>query len=236
VPARRDFPGLAVRAWAVAAASGTVSLLPQNAFRMFTGSGGLRLRFHTRIWLGFAGLSLALVVMHVRADVVGPPPTKCPDGTTPEESHAGPYCRMNDCPDAGPCPDGTACQSRYLCVEVLRGGTIDGVTTVHNVVDVCPDASSCEVGACELHEVCMPAVGVRPSEGADGPREDSGCGCRAAPARPSMVHAWSLVLLAACLCARRRVKTVATRMPSCVGMPTAVGGVRKTSWWRVHDD
>jgi len=55
------------------------------------------------IGMVFAGMLVVSWSGFARADVVMPPPDKCPDGHTPQTGHHGPYCQP---PPPESCPEG----------------------------------------------------------------------------------------------------------------------------------
>ncbi|MCB9638382.1 MAG: hypothetical protein H6727_05660 [Myxococcales bacterium] len=70
-----------------------------------------------RCILGLMCLCIVMCVSGpVRADVVMPPPTDCPDGTNPTFSHAGSYCEPSICKTDADCTGGKVCRSYALCV------------------------------------------------------------------------------------------------------------------------
>jgi hypothetical protein len=142
-------------------------------------------------WLCFSGSALA--------DVVNPPPTDCPAGSVGQVSHAGPYCRADDCSaDATRCAAPSPCQSQALCSVEIAGASMGGPFTVNNVVGPCAADGTCTKGVCTTQSVCMPTSGAggAPSAASGGATstasassaagtqsgngnvsEGSGCGC-----------------------------------------------------------
>jgi MYXO-CTERM domain-containing protein len=97
---------------------------------------------HTARCLPLLIAALWLVPRAATADVVPPPPSDCPDGTTPRTSHHGPYCEppppteckpgyeprvhLSDAycepPPALPCPEGSYWTSRSATNSWCQGG------------------------------------------------------------------------------------------------------------------
>jgi hypothetical protein len=95
------------------------------------------------------------------ADVVNPPPTDCPAGSFGEVSHAGPYCRADDCSaDATGCAAASPCQSQALCSVEIAGASMGGPFTVNNIVGPCAADGTCTEGVCKTLSVCMPTGGA----------------------------------------------------------------------------
>ena len=68
-------------------------------------------------------LSIALATslsVPASADVVGPPPTSCPAGSTPSTCHGGPHCTPNLCGTDADCTGGTACKDVAYCVTTIN--------------------------------------------------------------------------------------------------------------------
>jgi MYXO-CTERM domain-containing protein len=117
-------------------------------------------------------LALALAAPSAFADVVGPPPGSCPNGSTPESNHAGPYCAPNACGDGGAtCATGATCQLVPLC---LATRTANSHGTEFPYVDVTGSCASggCASGTCTSLQVCAsPSSPSSPT---------SGCSCASA--------------------------------------------------------
>ncbi len=132
-----------------------------------------------------------------QADVVGPPPSSCPNGAEPDSCHGGPYCPPWRCTGDHECTGGRTCEERDLCIrEIDCGGRETWMTD--DVEGNCSSGSECDVGACRTMSVC-----VSYEEELTG--RDGGCGCRmAAPGRAAGAVALALVVAAAVLGWRRR--------------------------------
>ncbi|MCB9795623.1 MAG: hypothetical protein H6741_23240 [Alphaproteobacteria bacterium] len=113
-------------------------------------------------------LALSLLATPSFADVVGPEPENCPDGSDPWSSHAGNWCEASYCgddPDA--CGEGETCQEISLCVETeergVGGGWADsaepGTFTAHEVHGTCDPGDECDAGVCETEMRCAPEGG-----------------------------------------------------------------------------
>jgi hypothetical protein len=130
----------------------------------------------------------------VRADVVGPPPDECPDGSLGGSSHCGPYCSPDRCTGDDDCEGDTTCQEVPLCVEVLECMSNGGPFTQEAVTDTCEGGGGCDdESTCQTLQVCAPPEVFTSVQRA-------GCGC-AAPGRGAAGGAALAVLLAAALIA-----------------------------------
>ena len=68
-------------------------------------------------------LSVMLGVVRAQADVVGPPPTNCPPGSTPSSSHSGPLCAPTGaCMTNADCTMGATCMEAFQCIETRSCG------------------------------------------------------------------------------------------------------------------
>lgn len=137
-------------------------------------------------------LAAALACATARADVVGPAPESCPNGSTPQANHGGPYCDPNECGgDSGrTCATGTTCQAMSLCI-------VTGTANSHGVEFHFPDVKgSCSGGACATGTCTQVQACTSPSFSA------TGCGCGSAPAGAGGVGLVLVALLG--LAGRRR--------------------------------
>ena len=151
---------------------------------------------------------LALVLSSVsiaRADVVGPPPDRCPAGSTPATAHSGPYCRASDtCVADTDCSGGERCVAVEQCLETRSCGGRDDFLdaepcTLSHVSGACESAgASCgDEGTCTEGRVC-----TGESETVGG----GGCSC-AAPGRATgrgPGAALAIAMLATMFLLRRR--------------------------------
>ncbi len=91
------------------------------------------------------------------ADVVGPPPDHCPNGSIPDSSHAGPTCWPSVCTTNSDCSGGEVCVERALCVEPVNGFSHGGQFTLDHAVTSCDGDRLCPPGAtCQSDHRCMP--------------------------------------------------------------------------------
>lgn len=151
-------------------------------------------------WIPLALLALTSVA---RADVVMPPMARCPAGTTPATSHAGPHCGLAPPCEAASCAAGERCAPVRLCVTSVHcgGWSVGDPNCAEQHVT---DAEPCE-GEWIEHPACIAdaAPEPEPTPPTTSPPAAGGCAhCSAgAGAGPSGV-AFALVLLALAL--RRR--------------------------------
>ena len=109
-----------------------------------------------KIHAGIVLLCLALAGP-AAADVVGPPPDRCPNGSIPDSSHAGPTCWPSVCSTSSDCSGGEICVERALCVEPVNGFSHGGQFTLDHAVTSCDDDGICPPGAtCATDYRCMP--------------------------------------------------------------------------------
>lgn len=140
--------------------------------------------------LASASLALAglLTVGSAAADVIGPPPTTCLDGSVGASDHGGPYCRPLRCSSDADCKDGRVCRKLALCVGTFSGGGDrpkgEPPPTYQDVIARCDkaDRSACKCpsdssrpkwggatrGKCEALQVCFKT----PPEGSVSPTTD----------------------------------------------------------------
>jgi MYXO-CTERM domain-containing protein len=150
------------------------------------------------------------------ADVIGPPPARCPSGSVPASSHIGPFCHPPRCTGSSRCEvvvglfgqklSGT-CEERKLCVVTVtqQGGWASG-HKVETVVDAC-DAGTCAKGTCERLRVCVADVGrpsPKPIVPASAPVASGRKGCGCSVGAPADSGAAVIVLLLGVLLRRRR--------------------------------
>ena len=105
-------------------------------------------------------LLASLLSSQAHADVVGPPPSSCPVGSTPSSSHSGPLCRPEPvCLADVMCGGGEACEEVRLCVvQVPCGGRIEpdaGPCFQDDVVGYCDGAGNCGTGTWETFDACI---------------------------------------------------------------------------------
>lgn len=167
----------------------------------------------------FTGLAWAAPA---RADVVGPPPALCPDGSLATACHGGPFCSPEKCLSNGQCNSGQVCKTLAYCVEKIGcGGFVEPDADPHandlnNVKRFCPNGDECTNGAtCEMLEVCVaPDTGTGGSASTGGGASTSGgavdsggCSCRTpglARDRDGAVAAGLAALAAALLLRKKR--------------------------------
>jgi hypothetical protein len=118
---------------------------------------------------------LALITLMVgvdlaEADVVSPPPTDCPPGTTAAVNHAGPHCLPASCADPRQCPTGQICATQQLCWVERVFTNWTGEHRVEVVRGPC-QSGQCPEGTCRAERVCMAqvvATGGRPNTSGTG--------------------------------------------------------------------
>lgn len=143
-------------------------------------------------WLLAACAAMALWSGVAAADAVPEPPTDCPDGTTPNTCHGGPYCAPTSCTQDADCADGKVCRERSLCLgSISCGGGWDPDATPDSspqILGECGPDASCDPSApCTPMKVCVSPGGASSSGSGDGSGDDedltvTGCSCRAAGA------------------------------------------------------
>ncbi|MDI1447561.1 hypothetical protein [Polyangium sp. 6x1] len=166
-------------------------------------------------WIAIFGLSALASVAPTpaRADVVGPPPDDCPEGTVGATCHSAPYCSPVACTSDAECGRGETCQDKPLCAStIVCAGLLPPDADLMDyertkIVGPCSDANACASGAtCKTQKVCVAAA----SSGGD-----SGCGCRLAASAPLEASVSVLVLgLGIATFARRRQRAEAASRAS----------------------
>jgi hypothetical protein len=93
-----------------------------------------------------------------RADVVAPPPTTCPEGSTPNTCHYGPHCSALKCLTDSDCP-GRVCKEILACpASILCGGMYSGLPDVRQASrDILTTACS-DSGTCGDGKPCQPTL------------------------------------------------------------------------------
>ena len=136
--------------------------------------------------VGFACLAL-FGGLDARADVVGPPPSVCPEGASPTSCHGGPLCAPLACDETADCAGGTVCKEQPFCVTTVScGGLIPPDADIHDydrkdARSTCPNGDECTGGAtCESVKVCLlPWEGTTSAASSGGtPASSGGCSCR----------------------------------------------------------
>lgn len=114
----------------------------------------------SRSGLALSWMLLALAVAWpAAADVVGPPPDHCPNGSIGDSSHAGPTCWPTVCTGNSDCDRGEVCVERALCVEPVQGWSHGGQFTMDHAVTSCDGSGVCPPGStCMTNHRCMPRV------------------------------------------------------------------------------
>ncbi|EYF03630.1 Hypothetical protein CAP_5421 [Chondromyces apiculatus DSM 436] len=156
------------------------------------------------------------------ADVVGPPPDTCPDGSTPQTCHGGPYCAPRTCASENDCDAGELCVDRKLCLgELGCGGLLEPDAMppmTPTITGTCEGTTACTAPAtCTTMKVCaVNEGGVTQSSttssggssgngGSDGGSGDSGgCSFGAAQTRGGLVAALGVLAAGAALLTARR--------------------------------
>ena len=65
-----------------------------------------------------AGVSAA------RADVIGPPQLKCPNGFPVQQCHGMEFCEITACTTDDQCPSGSTCADQRWCVRDVICGSL----------------------------------------------------------------------------------------------------------------
>lgn len=130
-------------------------------------------------------------------DVVGPPPSSCPNGAEPESCHGGAYCPPWRCAGDHECTGGRTCEERDLCVSRIDCGGRGGPWLVDDVEGPCTGGTTCDTGACQTMYVCVTAD----DETLSG-RE--GCGCRMAVPRDRGFGSVAVLIVAVLALASKR--------------------------------
>ncbi len=136
-------------------------------------------------WLAICSFAMiALSSYPVLADVVGPGPDTCPNGSVPSSCHGGPYCYPLTCTGDADCDEGEKCQSAEVCTTTIEcAGGWGGSSPTSNVLGPCGDG--CSAGTCTPLKVCQKtsstgAGGEGGSGGSGGGGDDlivKGCAC-----------------------------------------------------------
>jgi hypothetical protein len=100
------------------------------------------------------GITLMVGTTFAAADVVSPPPTDCPPGTTAATNHAGPHCSPASCKDGKSCSAGEVCATELLCWVESVYANRTGEHRVEVVRGPCRNGQ-CSEGTCRAERVCM---------------------------------------------------------------------------------
>jgi len=113
-----------------------------------------RIELVARLWLG-----LFLLPAPASADVVGPPPERCPFGSIPDTSHAGPTCTPAACTSALDCEIGQVCVEYGLCVESVNGFSHGYSFQMEHALTACGEGGTCPPSAtCVTDRRCVPRM------------------------------------------------------------------------------
>lgn len=110
-----------------------------------------------------AGVSTA------RADVVGPPTLKCPEGFPVQSCHGTEYCGFTTCTTQDQCPANSACAEQRWCIhEFYCGRWLPDATVpmTQTYEGSCAKGESCAKGTCKTIRACTPVL------------PDRGCSCQ----------------------------------------------------------
>ena len=137
-----------------------------------------------------------IMTVPAEADVVGPPPTNCPDGTEPMSSHQGAYCHPMRCSTNADCDRGGVCAETSLCLgkrEIWYRYTPPekNPPTHYEIAEgTCPNGA-CSKGICTKANFCMPTL----TDDIQRVRQQacSGCSCRVAQSGSSSLIGGFLV-------------------------------------------
>jgi len=95
------------------------------------------------------------------ADVVMPPPERCPRGATGTTSHEGQWCAPTTCIDDGNCWQGRCTEAVGLCITSQqircggRGGWDPNCKVTKTVAhSACSTDSDCATGTCQVASRC----------------------------------------------------------------------------------
>ncbi len=149
-------------------------------------------------WLALCSFALAALSSYpVHADVVGPEPATCPDGSVPSTCHGGPFCYPATCSSDADCDEGETCKDASLCTEPFDcGGGWGGSAPSTNVLAAC--GSGCAKGTCSTLKVCQQEGGEGGSGGGGDDYLVKGCTCSVEKA-PTLGLAGTLALVAGLL-------------------------------------
>jgi hypothetical protein len=116
-----------------------------------------------------------LAASPARADVVGPEPDSCPDGSVPSACHGGPYCHPFSCMTDADCDPGLSCKDRDLCTADIDCGGAEPYI-IKQITGTCE--SGCAAGStCVTQKVCVPpSTGTTTGAGGGGSSGNGGGG------------------------------------------------------------
>jgi hypothetical protein len=126
----------------------------------------------------FVACSIAVLLVGLadgaRADVLSPPPERCPEGSAGRDCHGPPLCAALICEIDSDCADGSRCVERPLCArsETCAGGWGGSGTPNTHVDGPCGSGGTCDGWgtSCQNLKVCV-AIG---NLDAGTPRPDAG--------------------------------------------------------------
>lgn len=165
-----------------------------------------------------AGLVFSLWTGAAAADVVGPAPATCPEGSRPDACHGGPFCFPLTCTQDADCTGGLVCRDRQLCLGELScaGGFTDpdaAPPMTPQITGACASGASCDApSACTPMKVCVSEGGTATGGGSTGTEGGSGdgdgdggsCNCGVAGAPGGVLTALGALAAAGAVFAARR--------------------------------
>ena len=131
-----------------------------------------------------------LLLSVAMADVVGPGPTDCPAGSSPDAYHGGPFCAPQTCTDSV-CPGGDSCEPAGLCV-LVEERECGGLTDPENP---CTFTHTEALGVCETSDDCAGDIPCVVENRCVPPQGAAGCGCSANTVLPAAVFGLGLLPL-----------------------------------------
>lgn len=157
-----------------------------------------------RLFIATPVLCLFLVSDAALADVIRPPPDKCPAGGEPNSCFGGPYCRALICTANADCREGLTCQPLALCAKTINcaGRVAPGEDRskydYDDIKGFCGANDECATGAtCKRLMVCAKPGADKPPSG----------GCTLSGAAPPAASV--IVGLAVLVWVRRRQRLLA---------------------------
>ena len=128
-------------------------------------------------------LSALLLVLAIplsaRADVVGPPPTDYPAGTTGQSCHGNGFCTVRACTSDSECTGGQVCRTTGFCMGTVQCWGGGGPSAVATINGLCPRGDEC--ATCQRARTCVNPTTPEPAPDGSttgGSMLVGGCTCR----------------------------------------------------------